>query len=163
MRLSMANTGLGLHILEVSEGTYTTAHRHAAGAHVIVVDGEGYEFLFMPGDEMNPENRTKVWVQPGSVIAPMTGEFHQHFNVGTKPFRQLAVRGGPARYGSGSTYDPRGAARGDNPNDLQYKLSFTLEDPNIRGRLLRRARAARHQPPPAPGRPVGTPHRGRTE
>src|SRR5262245_40169007 len=37
MRISMANTALGIHTKSVSEGTYTNAHRHQAGAHVMVI------------------------------------------------------------------------------------------------------------------------------
>ena len=33
-RISMASTSLGLHILDVGEGTYATAHRHGAGPRV---------------------------------------------------------------------------------------------------------------------------------
>jgi len=132
MRLSMAATSLGLHILDCDKGSYTTAHRHGAGAHVIQIEGEGYELLFKNGDEHNPEKRQKIPIKPGAVIAPKTGEFHQHFNLTDGRFRQHAVRGGPARYGTGESYDPRGSARADSVADLSYKLSFTKEDPNVR-------------------------------
>jgi hypothetical protein len=51
LRLAMASSSLGLHVMGVSEGTYVTAHRHGAGAHVIVIKGQGYELFFMPGEE----------------------------------------------------------------------------------------------------------------
>lgn len=41
LRLSMASTAIGMHIGEVSEGTYVMAHRHGAGAHVIIVRRSG--------------------------------------------------------------------------------------------------------------------------
>lgn len=132
MRISMASTSLGLHLLEVSEGTYVTAHRHGAGAHVIIVGGEAYELLYMPGDEMNPEKRRKYPARPYAVVAPRHNEYHQHFNIGKGPLRQLAFRGTGVRYGSGETYDPVGAARGDNPYAWSYKISHDKEDPRIR-------------------------------
>jgi mannose-6-phosphate isomerase-like protein (cupin superfamily) len=132
MRISMASTSLGLHRLDVAMGTYATAHRHGAGAHVMVIGGEGYELFFFPGEEMDPEKQEKVWVKPYSVVAPKSNQYHQHFNTGTEPFRQLAFRGGGVRYGTGTAYDPVGAARADNPYAYSFKLSHDKEDPRIR-------------------------------
>lgn len=126
MRISMASTSLGLHVLEVEEGTYCTAHRHLAGAHVIVIGGDGYELMFFKG-----ENPRKVPLRPYGVIAPKTNEFHQHFNTGKAPLRQIAIRSGPARYGSGGGYNPVGAAHEDR-NLPGYKISYENEDPSIR-------------------------------
>src|SRR5439155_11884148 len=65
-RISMASTSIGLHILDVAEGTYATAHRHDAGAHVIQVGGTGYEYLFFEGEN---EPR-RIPLHPYGVIAP---------------------------------------------------------------------------------------------
>ena len=116
MRLYMGNATSMIHILEVSEGTYVTAHRHGAGAHVIVVGGEGYELLFMPGEEDDATKQRKVPVKPYGVIAPRLNEFHQHFNTGKGPFRQLAFKGwdvSPETTDSKGRYDPVGAAKND--------------------------------------------------
>ncbi|MEE8517788.1 MAG: cupin domain-containing protein, partial [Dehalococcoidia bacterium] len=132
MRLSMASTSLGIHILGISEGTYVTAHRHFAGAHVIQIQGTGYEMMFWPGDEHNAESRRTFSIKPYGVVAPQNYEFHQHFNTGKTPFRQLAFRGGGVRYGSGSNYDPVGAAISDTQFAFAYKLRHDLEDPAVR-------------------------------
>src|SRR5207245_2089295 len=68
-RLSMASTSLGLHLLDVAEGTYATAHRHDAGAHVILVGGEGYELLFFEGEEPR-----RIPLHSYGVIAPKRNE-----------------------------------------------------------------------------------------
>ncbi len=140
MRLFMGNSGSQIHILEVSEGTYVTAHRHGPGAHVIVIGGEGYELMFMPGDEKNPERRRKVPLRPYGVIAPYLNEFHQHFNTGKGPLRQLAFKGweqSPSTITARGTYDPMGAARSDNPYAYAFKLRYDSEDPSIREEYYR--------------------------
>jgi mannose-6-phosphate isomerase-like protein (cupin superfamily) len=137
MRLSMASASIGLHILEVSAGTYVTAHRHQPGAHVIVIEGEGYELLFMPGDESNPGARRKVPLRPYGVIAPRLNEYHQHFNTGRGPLKQLAFRGASSRFGAGVSYDPVGAARSDNPFAVSFKLRYDQEDPRVREEYYR--------------------------
>jgi quercetin dioxygenase-like cupin family protein len=129
MRLSMANTSLGMHVMSVSEGTYATAHRHQAGAHVIVIGGEGYELLYMPGEE---QNRQKVAARPYAVVAPKLNEFHHHFNSGKGEYKMLAFRGGGVRYGYGRTYDPAATAQSKNPHEWSYMIPFEREDPAIR-------------------------------
>jgi mannose-6-phosphate isomerase-like protein (cupin superfamily) len=135
MRISMASTSLGMHILDVSEGTYVMAHRHGAGAHVMVVSGEGYELLYFEGEEENPR---EVALRPYAVIAPKPNEFHQHFNSGKGPLRQLAFRGGPARYGAGNAYNAVGAAQDTDPNASGYKIAYERESPSIRQRYYQR-------------------------
>ncbi len=140
MRLSMGNSSSNIHILEASEGTYVTAHRHGPGAHVIIIGGEGYEYLFMPGGEKNPDMRQKMPVKPYSVVAPRLNEFHQHFNTGKGPFRQLAFKGWEpisATITSQGKYDPMGAARSDNAHAYAFKLRYDQEDPAIREEYYR--------------------------
>jgi gentisate 1,2-dioxygenase len=140
MRLSMGKSGSLIHILEAGVGTYVTAHRHGPGAHVIIIGGEGYEYLFMPGGEKNPEMRQKVPVKPYSVVSPRLNEYHQHFNTGNTPFRQLAFKGWgqvTSIVTSRGEYDPRGASRSDNPNAYSFKLRYDQEDPAIREEYYR--------------------------
>jgi quercetin dioxygenase-like cupin family protein len=129
MRLSMSNTSIGMHIMSVSEGTYVTAHRHEARAHVIVVEGQGYELLFMPGEE---KQQRKVRTVPYAVVAPRHNEYHQHFNTGKGEYRMLAFRGSGLRQGGGRRYDPARTAHDKNPYDLSFKISYEKEDPAIR-------------------------------
>jgi len=132
MRLSMASTSLGIHILEVSEGTYVTAHRHYAGAHVIQVEGTGYEYLFLPDEQGDLAKYRRMPLAPSGVVAPKNLEYHQHFNTGKQRFRQLAFRGGGVRYGTGKTYDPVGAAISDDPFAWSHKIRHDDEPQRIR-------------------------------
>ena len=129
MRLSMASCSIGMHIMEASEGTYVTAHRHGAGAHVIVIGGEGYELMFMPGQE---KERRKVRTVPYAVVAPRTNEFHQHFNSGKGGYRMLAFRGTGLRYGSGRSFHPARTAQDTDPFAESFKIRYENEDPSIR-------------------------------
>ena len=131
----MGNSLSQIHLLEVSEGTYVTAHRHGAGAHVVVVDGGGYELMFKPGDELNGEKRQNFPLKPYGVVAPSANEYHQHFNTAKGPLRQLAFRGWvrkPPSTNSKGDYDPVGAARSDDPNSYSFKIRYDKEDPQIR-------------------------------
>src|SRR2546428_4566858 len=116
-RISMASTSLGLHILDVGEGTYAQAHRHLVGPHVLLTGGTGYELMYFEGEENNPR---RIPLHPYGVIAPKSYEFHQHFNTGQGPMRQLAFRPSGPRYGSGGAYDPVGAAQTADPNAIGY-------------------------------------------
>jgi mannose-6-phosphate isomerase-like protein (cupin superfamily) len=130
MRISMAGTSRGMHIAEVSEGTYMTAHRHGSGAHVMVVQGQGYELLFMPGEE---KNRRKVPLKPYAIVAPRHNEFHQHFNTGKGSFRMLAFRGYGVRYGWGRSYNPVSpTSQSKDPNSYAFNITYEMEDPAIR-------------------------------
>ncbi|MBI4525195.1 MAG: cupin domain-containing protein [Deltaproteobacteria bacterium] len=134
MRLSMASVSLGIHVMSVSEGTYVTAHRHDPGAHVIAIEGQGYELLFMPGEE---NRRRKVPADPYAVIAPRRNEYHQHFNTGKGIYRMLAFRGVSLRYGSGRKYDPAYTAQDKDPYAYGFKISYEKEDPAIREEYYR--------------------------
>ena len=135
IRLSMAGTSIGTHIAEVSEGTYMTAHRHGPGAHVVVIEGQGYEYLFMPGEEKNPR---KVPLKPYAVISPRHGEFHQHFNTGKGLFRMLAFRGNGVRYGWGREFTVVApSSQTKDKNELGFNISYEMENPVIREEYYR--------------------------
>jgi len=134
MRMSMASTSLGMHVMSVSEGTYATAHRHQAGAHVIVIEGDGYELLYMPGEE---KERRRVTARPYAVVAPKHNEFHHHFNTGHGDYKMLAFRGGGVRFGYGRSYDAARTAQSTNVHDWTYMIPFDREDPAIREEYYR--------------------------
>lgn len=129
MRISMASTSIGTHVNSASEGTYVTAHRHGAGAHVIAVDGDGYGLLFWPGEE---KARRKVSFRPYAVIAPKHNEFHQFFNTGKRALRWLAFTARGWRYGMGSDYNPNWSAEAKDPHAIAFKIRYDREDPSIR-------------------------------
>ena len=129
MRLSMASTSIGMHVMSVSEGTYATAHRHQAGAHVIVVEGSGYELMFFEHERQNPR---KVDASAYAVVAPKLNEYHQHFNTGKGDYRMLAFRGNSLRFGVGRNYDPNSASQSSDPNAWAYMIPYAQESPRIR-------------------------------
>ena len=149
-RLSMASSSIGLHILDVGEGTYATAHRHDAGAHVICVGGTGYETLFFEGEEPR-----RLPLHPYGVVAPKRFEFHQHFDTGKGAMRQVAFRGVSPRYGAGVRYDPVGASQSRDPTAAGYQINYEREDAKVREtyyRELERSGVELRLPPVDQGR-----------
>lgn len=86
-QFSMSNNSMVAHCSQFPPGTYKKAHRHNVGAHVIILDGQGYSLLWFEGEEP-----TRVDWQDGSVLSPKEREYHQHFNTGSTPARYLAMR-----------------------------------------------------------------------
>ncbi len=132
MRLAMAGTAVGMHVMTASEGTYVTAHRHGAGAHVMVVAGEGYELFFFEGEQPR-----KVPACPYAVVAPRHNEYHQHFNTGKGEYRMLAFRGTGLRYGWGQQYSGARTAQSTDRNAISYNVPYEEEDPAIRAAYYR--------------------------
>jgi quercetin dioxygenase-like cupin family protein len=91
--LALSNNAMGAHISEFPVGTYKKAHRHDAGAHVVIVGGTGYSLLWYEGGP-----RERVDWKDGDVISPKAMEYHQHFNTGSSPARYLALRWNSPEY-----------------------------------------------------------------
>jgi len=87
IRFSLAKGHMNSHISQFPVGTYKKAHAHGPGAHVIILNGEGYSLMWPEGEE--PQRYE--W-KPGSMIVPPNLWFHQHFNTGTTPARYLAFK-----------------------------------------------------------------------
>ena len=87
IRFSMAKGHMNSHISQFGVGTYKKAHAHGPGAHVIILNGEGFSLMWPEGEEP----RRFEW-QEGSMIVPPNAWLHQHFNTGTTPARYLAFK-----------------------------------------------------------------------
>ena len=87
IRFNMARGSMNSHISQFPVGTYKKAHAHGPGAHVIILNGEGYSLMWPEGEEP----RRYAW-RVGSMIVPPNMWFHQHFNTGTTPARYLAFK-----------------------------------------------------------------------
>ena len=85
LMIEMANNVMSAHISQFPVATYKKAHRHGAGAHVIILKGEGFSVMWRDGEDIKRYN----W-RAGSLIVPPERWFHQHFNIGGEPARYLA-------------------------------------------------------------------------
>jgi oxalate decarboxylase/phosphoglucose isomerase-like protein (cupin superfamily) len=88
MLIELAKNSMGAHISQFQVGMYKKAHRHGPGAHVIILDGDGFSLLWDAGE---PVPRRCDW-RPGTVVVPPEDWLHQHFNSGARPARYLALR-----------------------------------------------------------------------
>ncbi|MBI2756855.1 MAG: ethanolamine ammonia lyase-activating protein [Chloroflexi bacterium] len=88
MLIELAKNSMGAHVSQFQVGMYKKAHHHGAGAHVIILAGEGFSLLWENADD---ERRRCDW-RPGAVVVPPEDWMHQHFNTGNKPARYLALR-----------------------------------------------------------------------
>jgi quercetin dioxygenase-like cupin family protein len=127
MRFVMAEGAYGCHIHELSPVTYVQAHRHRAGAMILVLSGSGYELMFKAG---GPRQRYEL--HPGAIISPGEMIYHQHLNPNPEPLRQLAFRGGTSMYGAGE---------GGAEAHMAELLKYELEDPAIRETFYAECRA----------------------
>ena len=87
IRFNMAKGSMNSHISQFPVSTYKKGHAHGPGAHVIILNGEGYSLMWAEGEEPKRYD----W-KVGTMIVPPNMWFHQHFNTGTVPGRYLAFK-----------------------------------------------------------------------
>jgi hypothetical protein len=92
------------HLAEWPVGRYHKAHFHGGGAVLVILRSEGYSLMWpnhlgtRPYENGFGDQVVRIdWV-PGSVFSPPTNWFHQHFNTGTAPALQLALRCGSQKF-----------------------------------------------------------------
>lgn len=81
----MPDSSMYCHVGEFPVGTYKMAHRHAPGAHLMFISGEGYSLMWL--EDM--EKKLRFDWGPGSMIVPPAGWFHHHFNTSDQAARDL--------------------------------------------------------------------------
>lgn len=94
----MGGSTLVGHIAEWPVGRYHKAHFHQGGAILLILRSQGYTLMWpqeaglRPYRNGNADKVVRVDWREGSVFSPPSGWFHQHFNTGKEPARQLAFR-----------------------------------------------------------------------
>jgi quercetin dioxygenase-like cupin family protein len=151
----MSHHTVGAHVSEFEPGTYKKAHRHGPGAHVIILEGEGYSLNWKEGDKP-----TRVDWRENSMFSPPDMWYHQHFNTGKGPARYLALKSKgapehPCRIGApGPNSDPDFAQK--------HQIEHEDEDPAIYDEFaaeLKKTGAELRQPRPEYGNRHAAPGR----
>lgn len=136
----MGGSTLVGHLAEWPVGRYHKAHFHQGGAILLILRSRGYTLMWPQEAGMRPyragrgEMVAQVDWQEGSVVSPPTGWFHQHFNTGREPARQLAFR-----YSGQSGKYLMGIAKALNKEGVRTStreggtlIEYEDEDPQIR-------------------------------
>jgi len=87
MHFPFPDSPMEAHVGEFPVGTYKTAHRHAPGAALLFISGEGYSLMWL--DEWEDDAKVKFDWEPGTLIVPPTGWYHHHFNTSTTAARDF--------------------------------------------------------------------------
>jgi quercetin dioxygenase-like cupin family protein len=134
MRFVMADGVYGCHIHELSPATYVQAHRHGAGAMILVLSGNGYEVMYT--DKHGPRQRYEL--RPGSMISPSNMMYHLHANPNAEPLRQIAFRGGG--------FSLYGAGVGGPEAHMSELVPYDQEDPSVHEEFYGECRARGVEP-----------------
>jgi quercetin dioxygenase-like cupin family protein len=124
MKFVLSDNSMMAHVSEFPVATYKKGHRHNAGAHVIIIGGEGYSLLWFEGDK----KRMRVDWKDGAILSPSEGMYHQHFNSGANPARYLALR-----LGGNPEHQSKRAASAEYWAERRVdQIEYQEEDPTIR-------------------------------
>jgi quercetin dioxygenase-like cupin family protein len=138
--LEMSGNALVGHIAEWPVGRYHKGHHHQGGAILLILRSKGYTLLWPQEAGIRPYQTghahqvVKVEWREGSVVSPPTGWFHQHFNTGGEPARQLAFRytGNSGKYRLGIAKALNKAGVRTSTRDGGTLIEYEDEDPQIR-------------------------------
>jgi uncharacterized RmlC-like cupin family protein len=87
VEFSHPDTSIWAHLSQFPKGTYKKAHRHNGGSNVIILEGEGYTFMWQ--DDF--DDRVRIDWSPGTLFVPPTLWWHPHFNLSTESPRYFAL------------------------------------------------------------------------
>ncbi|MFQ5902203.1 MAG: hypothetical protein ACE5JO_00780 [Candidatus Binatia bacterium] len=148
--LEMGGSSLVGHIAEWPAGRYHKAHHHQGGAILLILRSKGYTLMWPQEAGIRPYQNgqggrvVRVDWREGSVFSPPTGWFHQHYNTGGEPARQLAFRyntqSGKYRLGIGKALNRAGVVTSTREGGTL--IEYEDEDPRIRSDYIAELRAA---------------------
>jgi mannose-6-phosphate isomerase-like protein (cupin superfamily) len=133
----LAGGTVNSHISRFQPGTYKKGHRHGPGAHLFIVQGEGYVRTQKVRPDGSFEEAIKCDWQEGSMYLSGAGEglwHHQHFNVGATPAAYLVMGVGQSRRYVNSRWTDMRTDR--NTADISVEeggmqLEYDKEDPEV--------------------------------
>jgi oxalate decarboxylase/phosphoglucose isomerase-like protein (cupin superfamily) len=131
------NTLIG-HLAEWPVGRYHKAHYHGGGAVLVILRSEGYSLMWpnewgtRPYESGYGDRVVKIDWAAGSVFSPPTSWFHQHFNTGSEPALQLALRCGSHKFPLGIRVAAIRAGVYTSVKQGGTLIEYTDEDPEIR-------------------------------
>ncbi len=126
------------HFTDFPSGRYAKAHHHGGGAILVILRSEGYSLMWPnelgihPFSDGRGDRVERVDWKVGSVFSPPTGWFHQHFNIGPGPVRQLALRNGSAKYPFGVRKAATREGVSKSTKEGGTQIEYEDEDPEIR-------------------------------
>jgi mannose-6-phosphate isomerase-like protein (cupin superfamily) len=135
VKFELANNMLVAHVSEFPVGTYKKAHRHGPGAHVIILEGQGFTLMWRDRDERFEDI---LW-KPGSMLVPPGMWWHQHFNTGPTPARYLAIRWGSTKWKLTRYLDHQGIDKSAKAGGNQ--IEYEDQDPRVHRMFVERCRA----------------------
>jgi oxalate decarboxylase/phosphoglucose isomerase-like protein (cupin superfamily) len=131
------NTLIG-HLAEWPVGRYHKAHYHGGGAVLVILRSEGYSLMWpnewgtRPYESGYGDRVVRIDWAAGSVFSPPTSWFHQHFNTGSEPALQLALRCGSQKFPLGIRVAAIRAGVYTSVKQGGTLIEYTDEDPEIR-------------------------------
>lgn len=135
VKFELANNAMVAHVSQFQVGTYKKGHRHGPGAHVVILEGQGFSLMWTDQHKAFEDIR---W-QPGSMFVPPGMWWHQHFNTGPTPARYLAIRWGSTKWKVTRYLDHQGIDKSAKAGGNQ--IEYADEDPRIRAMFVERCRA----------------------
>ena len=125
LQIELAENAMTAHISEFPVGTYKKAHRHGAGAHVVIIGGEGYSLMWPEGrtDQALRLARRQHHRAARALVSPA---LQHRRDAGALPGAALGQpQASPGRWGKNYGTDESVKTGGD-------QIEYADEDPQIR-------------------------------